>query len=109
MFTVATLNLAMDAVLIDEIQLHSDVPGSAGTDNQVSGGSGAINFGAASGGVRSQTTAVDIDVPAGVVSHYSLWEGATLRKTGAFDEPETFANPGVYRVENGNLSVTDIS
>src|SRR5690606_4105619 len=104
--TTAAVNQAADAVIIDEIHLHSGDPGASGTDNLMAGTESAIVLGAASGGVRSMAAPLEIDVPASTVSHYSLWGDDTLKNYDAFPTPETYAAPGVARITTATYTAT---
>lgn len=102
--SVAALNEAADAIQIDTIKLHSGDPGASGTANEIAGASGAIAFGQASNGTRTQSADVSINVPAGTVSHYSLWSGATLKDAGSLPA-ETYAQPGKANISGVTLTV----
>lgn len=105
--TNTALNEAADGIGVDTIKLHSGDPGAAGTTNEISGTSTAISLGAASNGVREMGAALDIDVPATTVSHYSLWQGTTLKAKDAFPQSETYAAPGVAKISTATLSVNN--
>lgn len=65
---------------------------------------------AAIGGERSLAGgAVSIPVPAGTVSHYSLWGGSTLKSARAFAAPEEFASPGSADISSVTFSAVDDS
>ena len=74
-FSTVALNQALDGVTVDAIRLHSDDPGSAGTDNALGSGIVAATFNAASGSERL----LDADVEftglgaSAAVGFYSLW------------------------------------
>lgn len=104
-FTETALNEAADAVAVDTITLHSGDPGAAGDANVVAGTTTAITLAAAAGGIREMAEALDINVPAGDISHYTLWDGATLKAKDAFDEVETYAAPGIAKISTAVLSV----
>lgn len=105
--TNTALNEAADAISVDTIQLHSGDPGAAGDQNVIANTDTAIALGAASNGVRSMAAALDINVPAGTVSHYTLWNGATLKASDAFAASETYASPGVAKISTATLSVAN--
>lgn len=108
MFTDSALNQAADAIVAGTIKLHSGDPGAAGDQNLIASTETAITFGAATGGVRTQASALDIDVPATTVSHYTLWDGVTLKKGAAFSgAAEVYASPGVARVASATISVAN--
>lgn len=104
--TTAALNEAANAVAIDTIKLHSGDPGD-GTQNALAGATSPITLAAAVNGVRSMAAALDINVPAGTVSHYSLWQGATLKSKKAFPTPETYNSTGVARVTTATFTVAN--
>ena len=100
------LNAAADAITVDTIKLHSGDPGSSGTQNEISGTSTSVTLGAASGGERTLSGGtLEIDVPAGTVSHYSLWQGSTLKVTNALEQSETYQAPGVARVTSAKITI----
>jgi hypothetical protein len=108
--TAAARNQAANAIIATTISLHSAAPGAAGTANELSGGGyarGAITFGTAVDGVRSQSADVLVSVPAGaVVSHYVLWEGTTAKKIAAFTATETYVGAGQHRITGGSITIT---
>jgi hypothetical protein len=104
----AALNQACDAVTVETIKLHSGAPGAAGTSNLVAGTETAIVLGASAGGVRSMAQALEIAVPAGTISHYSLWFGTELKATDAFSPAETYASPGTAKINSATLTVANV-
>lgn len=65
---------------IDTMSLHTGDPGSAGTDNELSGGPYArmpVEWAAASDGSRDIAAAVTFDIPTGdvTVTTIGLWDG----------------------------------
>lgn len=106
--TTASLNQACNAIVVNTIQLHSGDPGADGTANVISNTSTAITLGAAAGGVRSMASPLDISVPATTVSHYTLWEGATLKAKKAFAQAEVYASPGTAKISTATLTVTSV-
>lgn len=105
--TPTALNQAANAVVINKIRLHSGAPGADGNSNVIANTDTNITMGAATNGVRTMTAAVDIDVPAGTVSHYSLWDGTTLKATSAFTTPETYNAPGIAKINAASVSITN--
>lgn len=105
--TTTALNQACDGITVDTIKLHSGDPGAAGTTAVITGASAAVTLAAAVAGVRTMGTAVDIAVPAGTVSHYSLWQGATLKAKDAFPVAETYASPGIAKINSATLTLTN--
>jgi hypothetical protein len=81
--------------------------GADGTSNQISGASAAAAYGVAANGERDLSEPVEINVPAeSVVSHYSVWDGATFKYGDAFDsDPETYANAGIAVVASAKVTV----
>jgi hypothetical protein len=79
---VAARNAALDAVTIDSMSLHSGFPGETGA-NELTGSGYARQttaFAAASGGVRTLSTAETFTVGAGhTVRWIGLWSGSTFR------------------------------
>ncbi len=108
MLTDTALNQAADGVTVDRIKLHSGDPGAAGTLNEIAATETVISLGAAAGGIRSMPTAVDIDVPAGTVSHYTLWMGTAVKSVDAFAVAETYAAPGVAKINSATLTVDNL-
>lgn len=86
-FSNAALSEMSDGLTVNEISLHDGDPGSAGTDNEISGNGYARksgSFGAASNGVRALSTAVDFAGPANQsVTYYGLWQNSTFK--GGFE------------------------
>lgn len=75
-------NVMLDAVTIDAMSLHSGFPGATGANELTGGGYArqATAFNAASGGVRTLTSAETFTVGAGhTVRWVGLWNSATFR------------------------------
>lgn len=110
-FTTPTKNLALDAIPINLIKLHSGDPGAAGTANTIAGASAACVYAAAANAERDLDAAVPVTVPAGAsVSHFSVWEGTTFRGGKAFtSNPETYANEGVANVTSAKITLADVT
>jgi len=95
--TTAVKNAMLDAVTVTKLSLHSGDPGSAGTSNEISGGSPAyarkdVTLGAASAGRRSVASPPTFDVPGGVtVTHWALWNGTTFVWSGTLKDEEGVA------------------
>jgi hypothetical protein len=108
--TTASLNQALDAITVTQMSLHNTNPTAAGNVGEISGGGYArqtVTFGAAASGVRNLSGTPTFNVAAGTtVSHYVIWDGATVKEFGAFTAPETFGNAGTYRVTSGSISLT---
>lgn len=82
-FVAAAKNTMLDALTIDRISLHNAYPGTAGTSNELSGGSyarGTAVVNAATGGARSLNADVAIAVPADDVAFIGFWDnnGGTM-------------------------------
>lgn len=105
-----SLNQAANAITVTVMSLHSQNPTDTGAVGEIAGGGYArqtVSYGAAVAGVRNLSVQPLFSVPAGaVVSHYAIWDGATLKDYGSFAASETFANAGTYRVTTGTLTLT---
>lgn len=107
--TTATKNLFLNSITPDLIKLHSGAPGAAADQNLITGASAACSYAAAANGERDLAAAVEVDVPQGAtVSHYSVWQGATLISYDEFDSnPETYANEGKANVTSAKIALPD--
>ena len=112
-YATTAKNLALDAITVDRIRLHSGAPGSAGTDNPLGAGLSAATFNAASGGERAldagvQVTGLD---PNQSVTHFSLWlnSGTVFRGGFAITSGDVTANSaGEYTLATGTkMTATD--
>ena len=97
---------------ITHVSLHTGDPGTTGAD-EVTGGSYervAVTWGAASGGVKSNTSQLQFQVPSGTtVTHVGGWSassGGTFRGGGALSAPQEFATSGTYTIAAGDLDQT---
>lgn len=110
--TTAALNQAADAITVTVMSLHNANPTATGTVGEITGGGYArqtVTFGAASAGVRSLSNQPTFSVAAGTtVSHYAIWDGATLKEYGAFAASETFGNAGTYKVTTGTITLSAV-
>lgn len=93
--------------LATHASLHTADPGSTGA-SEVTGGSYArvpITWNAASGGTKTLTAAVTLQIPSGTtITHFGLWSassGGTFRGGGALDASQSFPTGGTF-----DLSVT---
>lgn len=81
MFTVSSKDAMLDALNITEASAHTAFPGGTGA-NEVTGGTYArvsATFSAASSGIRSLSSGVGLDIPAGTTVRWlGLWNGATF-------------------------------
>jgi len=85
-FAVTAKNLALDAITVDRIRLHSGNPGSAGTDNALGAGLSAATFSAASSAERllaSDVTVTGLSA-AQSVTHFSVWLNSGTVFRGGF-------------------------
>ena len=107
--TTVTKNAMLNAIAPDLIKLHSGAPSAAGDQNLIAGASKACVYAAAANGERDLDDAVEVDIPPGeTVSHYSVWQGATLRSYDEFDSnPETYANAGKANITSAKISLPD--
>lgn len=107
--TTATKNTMLNAIVPDLIKLHSGDPTATGNAATISGANKACSYSAAANGERDLAAAVEIDVPLGAtVSHYSVWQGTTLRSYDQFDSnAETYANAGKANVTSAKISMPD--
>jgi hypothetical protein len=110
-FTSATRDALLDgtslASLATHASLHTADPGTTGA-SEVAGGSYArvpITWSAASGGSKTLTAAVTLQVPAGTtVTHFGLWSAisaGTFRGGGSLSASQAFGTAGTY-----DLSIT---
>lgn len=79
--TIAAKNTMLNALNIDSASLHTGFPGLTGA-NEVTGGTPAyarkaVTFGAAAGGSRALSSAVNFDVPASTVRWFGFWTAGT--------------------------------
>jgi hypothetical protein len=111
-FATTAINLALDAITVDRIRLHSGAPGSAGTDNALGAGLSAATFNAASGGERvlaSDVTVTGLSA-AQSVTHFSLWlnSGTVFRGGFAITSGDTAANAaGEYTLKAPTTKMTN--
>jgi len=107
--TTSTKNLMLNAIAPDLIKLHSGDPSAAGDQNLIAGANKACSYAAAANGERNLSATVVVDIPKDeTVSHYSVWQGATLRSYDAFDtNPETYANAGKANVTSAKITLPD--
>lgn len=95
-FATSAKNLALDAITVDRIRLHSGDPGPNGTNNQLGSGLTPATFAAASNGERLLQSDVTVTgLPANQsVTHFSLWlnAGTVFRGGFAITSGDTQAN-----------------
>ena len=117
-FSTTAKNSMLDSLTIDRLSLHSGDPGVDGTANEISGGSPAYarkaaTYGAAASGVRTLSTAVEFDVPAGsTVAYVGKWSynaGTMIFHGADAVTNETFGGQGTYTVTatTSKVEITD--
>jgi hypothetical protein len=97
-------------VKVESISLHTGDPGATGAD-EVEGGSysrQSVTWGAASGGVKSNSGDLTFQIPGGTtITHVGGWtSGGTWRGGGALSASQAFASSGTYKIAAGDLDVT---
>lgn len=111
-YATTAINLALDAITLDRIRLHSGDPGAAGTDNALGAGLSAATFNAAASGERL----LDADVTvtglsaAQSVTHFSLWlnSGTVFRGGFAMTSGDVAANAaGEYTLKATTTKMTN--
>lgn len=117
-FTSSVRDAMLD--LIDEtgataathVSLHTDDPGTTGAD-EVTGGSyarQAVTWGAASGGSKTNSSALTFSIPAGTtITHVGLWTASTngtFLGGGPLDSPQSYPTGGTYTINPGDLEAT---
>lgn len=110
-YATSALNAMLDALTVNTAKLHNADPGAAGASNELTGGSytsKAAAFGAASGGVRTQSGTAVFDVPAGAtVAWVTFWNGATFVSSDQVTT-EVYAGAGTYTLQNSTLTVANV-
>lgn len=88
------------ATLCPYVSMHTADPGTSGT-SEVAGGSYARvapSWAASSGGSKTFTAAVTLQIPAGTtITHFGLWSassGGTFRGGGALDSSQSYPTGG---------------
>jgi hypothetical protein len=109
-FATTAKNLALDAITVDRIRLHSGNPGSAGTDNALGAGLSAATFNAASSAERALASGVTVTGLAAnqSVTHFSIWlnSGTVFRGGFAITSGDTQANSaGEFTLATGTKLV----
>lgn len=107
--TTETKNLMLNALGPDKIKLHSGDPTATGDQNLIPGANKACTYGVAANGERDLAAAIEIDIPEGeTVSHYTVWQGTTLRAYHKFDSnPETYANAGKANINSAKITLPE--
>jgi hypothetical protein len=111
-YATTAINLALDAITVDRIRLHSGDPGAAGTANTLGAGLSAATFSAASGGERLLATDVTVTGLTGLqtVTHFSLWLNSGTVFRGGFEitSGDTEANSaGEYTLKATTTKMTN--
>jgi len=117
-FVAAAKATMLDALTVDRLSLHSGDPGSAGTANELTGGSPAYArkacvYNAASSGERVLSADVTFDVPGSVsVMYVGKWNynGGSMIFHGSDQvTTEAYGDQGQYIVKTttSKLSLTD--
>ena len=109
-YAVTARNLALDAITVDRVRLHSGDPGSAGTDNAL-GSLTAATFNAAASGERLLDADVTLTSLGAnqAVSHFSVWLNAGTVFRGGFSitSGDTNANSaGEYTLKATTTKMT---
>ena len=86
-YAVTALNLALDAITIDRIRLHSGDPGVNGTANTLGAGLSPATFAASGSAQRLLTTDVLVTglAPNQSVTHFSVWLNTGTVFRGSFN------------------------
>ena len=102
-------NIALDALTLDRVQLHSGDPGAAGASSQL-GTKVAATFAAASSGVRALSAQVDFTglTASQSVTYYSVWEhnggSPIFRASGQITSGDVTANAaGAYSLTTATV------
>lgn len=117
-YSDAAKDLMLDAITPDLISIHTGDPGSAGGDNEVTGGSytrEAATFDAASSGERALNTAVEFNGPNNEdAAFFGIWEedgvstGVDLfLGAGPITGDMAFNSIGEFTLTDATLSITD--
>jgi hypothetical protein len=82
-FATVAKNQALDGVIMDQLSLHTDYPGTTGA-SEVTGGSPAYareaaTFNASSGGARLLNASVAFDVPACTIKWIGVWGAGSFK------------------------------
>jgi len=109
-YAVGARNIALDAITVDRVRLHSGDPGASGTDNAL-GSLTAATFNAAASGERlldADVTLTGLGASASV-THFSLWlnSGTVFRGGFAMTSGDTNANAaGEYTLKATTTKMT---
>ena len=109
--TTAGKNNALDGVSLLQMGLHTADPTDNGSVGEASGGSPAYSrqsctFAAAAAGARALSATVTFDVPAGIYTHYSIWNGATCVDKGLLSSSKNLSEQGQIDITTGTVSLT---
>lgn len=109
---VTLRNTGLDAMSgrIDDISLHTDNPGSTGT-NELTGGGYARqepSWNPATAGVVEIDGPLVFNIPAGnVIEYVGLWEGSTWLGSGELTDPEPFNNDGELTIQTLTITLAN--
>jgi hypothetical protein len=111
-YATTAINLALDAITVDRIRLHSGDPGGAGTSNALGAGLSAATFNAASSGERLLNADVTVTGLTALqpVTHFSLWlnSGTVFRGGFAISSGDVAANAaGEYTLKATTTKMTN--
>jgi hypothetical protein len=111
-YATTAINLALDAITVDRIRLHSGDPGGAGTSNALGAGLSAATFNAASSGERLLDADVTVTGLTALqsVTHFSLWlnSGTVFRGGFAISSGDVAANAaGEYTLKATTTKMTN--
>jgi len=108
--TAATKTQMLAAFTADAISLHNGDPTAAGTANEISGG-GYVRLPPVYAAVDADTidiTPLDFSASAGqAVTHYVVWDGATVKDVTAISSGDTSFNAsGEFTLKSASISLT---
>lgn len=109
-YAVTARNLALNAITVDRVRLHSGAPGAAGTDNAL-GALTAATFNAAASGERLLSADVKLTGlgASASVTHFSIWlnSGTVFRGGFAMTSGDVTANAaGEYVLKGTTTKMT---
>lgn len=108
-YTTAALNLALDAITVDAVRLHSGDPGGSGTSNALGAGTSSATFNAAASAQRLLNADVTVTGLSAnqSVTHFSVWNGATFRGGFTISSGDVQANAaGEYKLKATTTKMT---
>lgn len=118
-FATAAKNTMLDSLTVDRVSLHTGDPGTAGTANEVTGGTPAYAretcvMDAAASGERLLNADVTFDVPASTITYVGFWDYNSGTMVFHGSDPvtsETFSAQGEYVLEatTTKLAINDVA